>query len=141
MKYLGFVFEGLIFVRESVFFLAHLLDKNNGRGPVLFPSFIVGAFDAMISFLVVLCIEKFVYPESRIIEMYLTGGIFNIHGYVWVLLVFLMDFIYYTIIFDGNDIIRRFNGFSRKKLKLVKGIGFTYIGFAFSGAFLAGYFS
>ncbi|MGF1731256.1 hypothetical protein [Photobacterium kasasachensis] len=101
MKNLSSVLRWLIYIRECVFFEAHLLDIKSERGPVVFPAFIVGVFDAMISFLVVLCVEKMVFPESGFTETYLSGGMFNLSGFIWVFLIFLLTLFITTLFLMG----------------------------------------
>ncbi len=141
LKYLISPFRFFVYIRECVFYEAHRFDRDNDRGPVIFPAFIVGVFDAMISILMVVMIENIFFPESRFMETYLSSGVINILRFLWVFFVFFVEVIYYKVIFDGNEIIRRFEGFSRKRLILAKAIAFTYASLAFLGVGLAGYFS
>ena len=133
VKYLSSILRFFAYIRECVFYEAYLSDKGNDRGSVIFPAFIVGVFDSMIF----IAMATVLFSESGLMEASLSGRFTDFYKFLSVFFVFSIEVVYYQVIFDGSEIIRRFEGFNNKRLILVKVIGFTYVCMAVAGVGVA----
>ena len=133
MKYLSSPLRLFIYIRECLLYEAYFATRKMDYAIMY-----VGVFDAMISTLMIVFVESMLPPESRIMGALSIDGELNSSFALLVFSWLFIDVFYFNVIFDGREIISRFEGFSRKKLKLAKVIAFTYACLAIAALLISG---